>query len=58
MTSAPEGANMSETHGFIPDATLAWTVLAVWLVVVLVYGFWRSRGEAPTDPIRASGPTD
>ena len=49
---------MSEAHGFIPDATLAWTVLGVWLVVVLVYGFWRSRGAAPQDPIRLSGPTD
>jgi len=49
---------MSEAHGFIPDATLVWTVLGVWLVVVLVYGFWRSRGAAPQDPIRLSGPTD
>jgi hypothetical protein len=30
--------------------------IAVWVAVVLVYGFWRSRGAAAQDAIRESGP--
>ena len=32
--------------------------LAAWFAVVLVYGFLRSRGAAPQDSIRPSGPID
>lgn len=42
--------------GWMPDAPLAWAILAVWLVVVVLYGLYRSTGEAPQDPIRPSGP--
>ena len=30
--------------------------LAIWVVVVLLYGLRRSMGQAPTDPIRPAGP--
>jgi len=42
--------------GWVPDLKLAWTVLAVWVAVVLMYGLWRSRGDGKQDPIRPSGP--
>jgi hypothetical protein len=37
-------------------ATQARWLLLIWLGIVLVYGLWRSRGEAKQDPIRPSGP--
>ncbi len=45
-------------NGWIVSPAVAWIVLAAWVVVVLAYGLWRSRGEAPQDMIRPSGPTD
>ena len=38
------------------SAPLAWTILGIWLVVVLLYGLYRSLGKAEQDPIRKSGP--
>jgi hypothetical protein len=32
--------------------------LLAWIGVVLLYGLWRSRGDATPDPIRPSGPLD
>ena len=32
--------------------------LAAWFVLVLVHGLMRSRGAAPQDPLRPSGPID
>lgn len=49
---------MSEVHGWMPDARLAWTVLVAWLAVVAAHALWRSMGSAPQDPIRPSGPID
>jgi hypothetical protein len=40
------------------DAEAAWVFLAVWGAVVLAYALWRSRGDAPQDPLRPSGPLD
>lgn len=34
------------------------TSIAIWLGIVLVYGLFRSLGEAGQDPIRPSGPLD
>ncbi len=42
--------------GWLPDARHAMLFLAAWVVVVLFYAIWRSRGEARPDPIRPSGP--
>lgn len=42
--------------GWMVGTNLSWVVLAVWTVVALVYGLIRSRGNAPQDPIRPSGP--
>ena len=36
----------------------AWIALAAWLALVLLHAGWRSRGAAPQDPIRPSGPLD
>lgn len=47
---------MIEAQGWLVDARLAWIVLGVWCAAVLVYGVWRSLGDAPQDPIRESGP--
>ena len=49
---------MSHGTGWIVTPAHAWVVLACWAVIVLAYGLWRSRGEAPQDPIRPSGPTE
>ena len=49
---------MNEVQGWMPNAKLALTFLGAWLVVVLGHALWRSRGEAPADPIRPSGPID
>jgi len=43
-------------EGWLLDVKTMGILLAVWLVVVLAYGAWRSRGDAPVDPIRESGP--
>ncbi len=42
--------------GWLPDARHAMVALVVWAVAVLLYAMWRSRGDAPPDPIRPSGP--
>ncbi len=42
--------------GWLLDAGTMELFLVVWLAVVLVHGGWRSRGDAPPDPIRESGP--
>ena len=47
---------MHDAGAWFVDAKLVWIVLAAWSAAVLVHGLWRSRGEAPTDPIRESGP--
>lgn len=47
---------MHEAHGWFLDARTAKLVAAVWIAVVLIYGFWRSRGAAAQDTIRGSGP--
>lgn len=43
-------------EGWLLDARTMDLLVVVWLVAVLVYGGWRSRGDAPVDPIRESGP--
>lgn len=47
---------MPESHAWMLDAQFAKIVLVAWGAAVLVYGAWRSRGEATPDPIRESGP--
>jgi hypothetical protein len=47
---------MHEAHAWFLDARIAKIVTAVWMAAVIVYGLWRSRGAAPQDPIRDSGP--
>lgn len=42
--------------GWMLDVDTMIAGLSVWLAVVLLHGLWRSRGEAPVDPIRPSGP--
>lgn len=44
------------SEGWLLDARTMDVFLVIWLVAVLVYGTWRSRGDAPVDPIRESGP--
>lgn len=44
--------------GWLPTARDAWAFLAVWFVVVVTYGLWRSRGDAVQDPIRLPGPIE
>ncbi len=53
-----EHAAAQTMTGWIIDTTQAWVFVGCWIVVVLVYGLWRSRGEAPQDVIRPSGPTE
>lgn len=40
-------------NGFQAQVTL-W----IWSGIVLLYGLWRSFGEAEPDPVRAAGPID
>jgi hypothetical protein len=47
---------MQEARAWFLDAKVVSIVLAAWSAAVLVHGLWRSRGEAPPDPIRESGP--
>jgi len=47
---------MHEAQGWMLDARVAKAAIVAWFVVALVYGFWRSRGAAPADAIRESGP--
>ena len=47
---------MHEHAGWFLDVRTAKIVVAVWLVAVIAYGFWRSRGAAAQDAIRESGP--
>ncbi len=49
---------IASVAGWVVGTRDAWIFLAAWVVVVLSYASWRSRGEAPQDPIRPSGPTD
>jgi hypothetical protein len=49
---------MHDAPGWFLDARLAKIVVAVWLLAVIGYGFWRSMGAAPPDAIRESGPID
>ena len=46
-----------DTTGFLLDDSQAMTFLIAWVVLVLIYGFYRSMGEAKADPIRPSGPS-
>lgn len=48
---------MVGSNGFMLDESQAMTFLVVWVVLVLLYGFYRSTGEAAQDPIRPSGPS-
>jgi hypothetical protein len=38
------------------DERMVFIGMSVFAVVVLIYGFWRSRGDGQQDPIRKSGP--
>ncbi len=40
------------------DATVLGAALLLWGLAVLLHGAWRSRGDAPQDPIRPSGPIE
>ncbi len=42
--------------GWMIDTRDAWWFLGLWMALALFYGLWRSRGDAPQDPIRPSGP--
>jgi hypothetical protein len=43
-------------EGWLLDERTMGIFLIVWVIVVLAYGIGRSRGTAPLDPIRESGP--
>jgi hypothetical protein len=47
---------MHDAHAWFLDARLAKLLALAWMVAVIVYGFWRSRGAAAQDVIRESGP--
>jgi len=49
---------MHDAAGWFLDARLMKIVVAVWLLAVIGYGFWRSMGAAVQDAIRPSGPID
>ena len=46
----------AEHTGWLLDDSIAWIVLGIWLIAVVLYGFYRSLGHAEQDPIRPSGP--
>lgn len=43
---------------WILNATVMGGALLAWGAAVLLHGAWRSRGDAPADPIRPSGPIE
>ena len=45
-----------ESAGFLLTAGQAKIFAAVWTAMVLVYGLWRSSGDAAQDTIRDAGP--
>jgi hypothetical protein len=45
-----------ESTGYLLDDSQMMIFLGAWIVLVLVYGFYRSIGNAEPDPIRPSGP--
>jgi hypothetical protein len=47
---------MHDTLGWFLDARTTKIVIAVWILAVIVYGLWRSRGNAAQNAIRESGP--
>lgn len=47
---------MHEASGWLLDAASSRVFAAAWVAVVIVYGFWRSRGMGEPDAIRQSGP--
>jgi hypothetical protein len=49
---------MNETQGWMLTERFAMIFLIVWFSIVAAHAWWRSRGSAPTDPIRASGPIE
>ena len=51
---------MSDGHasGWLLDARFYRALLVAWLALVLLYGLWRSRGDARPDEIRPSGPIE
>ncbi len=46
------------SHGFMPNGFLVWTLLWVWLGVVVLHGLSRSFFRPEPDPIRPSGPIE
>jgi len=46
----------AEHAGWLLNDSHAWIVLGIWLVTVVLYGIYRSLGEAEQDHIRPSGP--
>jgi hypothetical protein len=47
---------MHEATPFLLDARMAKIALEAWGAVVILYGLWRSLGDARPDAIRGSGP--
>lgn len=46
----------TENTGWLLNDSHAWIVLGIWLVAVVLYGIYRSLGNAEQDPHRPSGP--
>lgn len=49
---------MDEMEPWFLSARTSWIILAAFAAAVLLHAWWRSRGAATPDPIRASGPID
>lgn len=47
---------MHDTQGWLLDTKTVWIALSTWGGTILLYAWWRSRGNANPDPIRESGP--
>ena len=45
-----------ESAGYLLDDSRMMIFLGAWIVLVMVYGFYRSVGKAEPNPIRPSGP--
>ena len=45
-----------ESAGYLLNDSRMMVFLMAWIVLVLVYGFYRSTGKAEPNPIRPSGP--